>query len=277
MDTPLHESDDLSRRRRRIQIISMLISDASPFREVLSELPPAELQLGKISDASCLWTDGDMLVVGPELFESESLELGLPERILQVVGESVKAVSFHIDWEDLSPRKTDANVVVRKFVALVKMYCPNVEELKLADSLFEEPPFEFETAVHALLEQFLLQLRSIQWYRSFHLTFVPDISVCRHSRELNIPASPQLIKFLRSFGESLESLTVSFNHPKGHEEIIDLIERNCTKLATLSFSECLPVETVGEERYASLLCSFGSQLRCAQVFGLSVGKLARVL
>ena len=111
----------------------MLISDTSPFRKVLSELPPAELQLGKMSDVPCLWSDRGMLVVGPELFESESLELGLPERIFQVGGESVKAVSLHIYWKDLPTRKTDGNMVVRKFVALVKKYCPNVKELKSVD------------------------------------------------------------------------------------------------------------------------------------------------
>ena len=65
VDTPLHRLETVLRRRRRIQIISMLISDTSPFREVLSELPPAELQLGKISDAPCLRTDDDIFVVGP--------------------------------------------------------------------------------------------------------------------------------------------------------------------------------------------------------------------
>ena len=139
-------------------------------------------------------------------------------------------------------------------------------------------PLEFETAVHALLEHFSLQLRSIQWYGSFDFTFLPDVSINTHIRELNVPVSPQLINFLRSFWASLERLNISFNHSEGYEEIIDLIEHNCTKLATLSFFKCLPeIEVVGEERYASVLCSFGSQLRCALVLGLSVGKLARVL
>ena len=51
----------------------MVISDTSPFREVLSELLLAEFQLGKISDASCLRTYYGMFVVGYDLFESESL------------------------------------------------------------------------------------------------------------------------------------------------------------------------------------------------------------
>ena len=192
--------------------------------------------------------------------------------------ESVKAVLFDIDWRDFPPRKTGGNAVVRKFVTLVEKCYPNVEKLKLAHPLFEVPPLEFETAIQALLEQFSLQLRSIQWHGSFDFTFVPDVSICTHIRELNIPVSPQLINFLRSFWASLECLNISFNHSEGYEEIIDLIEHNCMKLATLSFSECLPeIEVVGEERYARLLCSFGSQLRYALVLGLSVGKLARVL
>ena len=65
VDAPLHRLDTVLRIRRRIQIISMFISDTSPFREVLSELPPDELQLGKISDAPCLHTDGGIFVVGP--------------------------------------------------------------------------------------------------------------------------------------------------------------------------------------------------------------------
>ena len=40
-----------------------------------------------------------------ELLESGRLELGLPERIFQVVEESVKAVLFDIDWRDFPPRK----------------------------------------------------------------------------------------------------------------------------------------------------------------------------
>ena len=139
-------------------------------------------------------------------------------------------------------------------------------------------PLQFETAARTLLEQFSLQLRSIQWYRSFDFNFVLDIGICTHIRELSIPASPQLTNFLHSFGASLESLNVSFKHFEGYEEIIDLIEHNCTKLATLSFSEWLPeVETVSDERCQGFLCSFGSQLRCGQVLGVSLGKLARVL
>ena len=60
-----------------------------------------------------------MFVVDPELFESKGFELRLSERIFRVLGESMQAVSFHIDWKDLSARETDENVAVQKLVALV--------------------------------------------------------------------------------------------------------------------------------------------------------------
>ena len=94
-DTPVSELDTLSKRRMRIDTLSMLVSENSPFREILSQLVVhTKLQLGLISDASCLWTDSSAFVIGPELFESKSLELGLPERIFQLIGASAKTVSF---------------------------------------------------------------------------------------------------------------------------------------------------------------------------------------
>ena len=277
-DTPVIELDTLSKRRLRIHTLSMLVSENSPFRQVLSQLPLTELQLGQISYASSLWNDDGLFVIGPELFESESLELGLANRIFQQYGESVKAVSFFVDWNDLPPRKTDNSMVFQMFVALVEMYCPNVEGLELVPLFFDEPPLQIEAATHALLEQFSSQLRSIDWGTNYGHVSVPDISVCTNVRELNFPASPQLISFLRTCGSSLESLIVSFGDTNGYAEMLDLIERNCSKLSTVLLLDCSTIiEVFGEERYVSLLCSIGSQLIRAEVEELSVEKLTQVL
>ena len=138
-NTPANELDALSKRQMLIQTLSMLVSDNSPFREVLCQLVNIKLQLGPISDASCLWTDDSLFVIGPELFVSESLELGLSERIFQLIGASTKTISFFISWEDLLPRKTDDNMVIQNFITLVEMYCPNVEGLELVSLALEEP------------------------------------------------------------------------------------------------------------------------------------------
>ena len=276
-------TDTLSKKRKRILSLSMLFSENSPFRDVVSQLSFNEIQLGRVTEAPCLWLNNSLFVIGPELFEDESLELGIPERFLQLSGKSVKGISILVNSNDLPPTEISNNVFFQKFEALVKMYCPNVENLGFTSLTTEDNPLPFEDIVPGLLEKFYSQLVSIRWFVHVnepdkgYLRF-PDIRMCTNLRELDVPNSPQLISFLRSFGVSLESLNVSFEEMNGYEEVLDVIEHNCTKLAIVSLWDCLlMIETVGEERYANFLCSFGYQLTSAEVEGLSVGKLARVL
>lgn len=176
------------------------------------------------------------------------------------------------------PRRTDDSKVIERFAALVRTYCRRVEELKFVSLVLEEPLHQIEIAVHALLERFSSQLRSIDLIRNYDHLFVPDINVCTNIRDLKFPASSELSSFLRACGSSLESLTVSFNGTSEYAEMLDLIEHTCTKLTSILLIGCFKVtQVVGEERYASLLRSFGPQLTCAKVDGLSVGKLAQVL
>ena len=291
-DTPAGELDTLTKRRMRIHALHVLVSDSSPFREVLSQWFLTKLQLGMRLDLSSLWNDGGRFVIGPELFEIESLELGLPERIFRLIGASAKIVSFLIDWEDLPPRKTDDNVVIQRFMTLVKIHCTNIEGLELEAYKLEEA-LQLETGVEWLLEKFSSKLQSIIWW-TFHVrnshTVVLDISLCTHIRELTFPFSPQLISFFHTFASSLESLTVPSGgidkyvdgyidgYLDGYVEMFDLIVNNCTNLSTVSLMCYLRiVESVGEELYANFLCCFGSKLIHAEIEELSVGKLAQIV
>ena len=231
----------------------MLVSENSPFREVLSQLVHTKLQLGLISDASCLWIDGSPLVIGTELFDSESLKLGLTERIFQLIRASTKTTSFSINWKDLRPRKTEDSTVIQKFSTLIEMYCPNVEGLELVSLVLEESSNQFEAGVVNFLEIFSSQLRSIQWngliFRNEYF-FVPDISFCTHIRELTFPFSPQLISFLHTFGSSLASLSVSF---RGINKYVG----GCIDGYIDGYAEMLDLTgTFGEELYADYVCSF---------------------
>ena len=274
-------NEEASRRRERITSLSMVVSSESPFCEAVSQLCPTELKLYQDCDTSCFSIENGILVIGPELFERDSLELGLPERIFQLCGQSVKVVRLFRNSNCLPQKLTGDGGVVRKFVTLVKMYCPNVENLGFKSRDFEGNPQLFDDNIPALLEQFSSQLRSIEWktdVKDKHCNYFPDISVCTNIRKLDFPASSQLITFLRSFGASLESLTISYNDIDGYAELIDVIERNCPNLASLLLSGSSSViQIVGEERYANVLCSIGSQLTRAEIKGLSVKKLARVV
>ena len=271
----------LSTGTKQILNLSMLFSDDSPFREAVSQLQLREVKLGQISDASRLWMDNGILVFGPEFFKNESLKLGIAERIFELCGESVKVVSFSIHWRGLHPRKSENHDVVQKFVRLVKLYCPNVENLKFGSLPIECSRYPFENIADELLEEFSSQLRSIEWNRYMFAKTplrLPDISVCTNIRTLRFPASPQLIPFLRTFGASLDSLTLSFGDTNGCADMLDLIQRNCRKLSEVRlFGWFTIIEAVGEEWYARFLCSFGSQLIHAEIEELSIEKLNQVV
>ena len=267
--------------RKGIFNLSMLLSGDSPFREELSKLPLAEVQLGAFSDASCMSVDKGFLVVGPELFENEALKLGIPEQMLQVRGESVKVVSFCFDSRDLPPGEAENMSFVQQFATLVKKYCPNVEKLNFDSLAIERCPYPFEDVVHELLEQFSSQLTTIEWNLDItdeSILHPPDIRMCTNIRKLQFPACPQLIPFLCSCGASLQSLTLSSFDPDEYAEILDVIQHNCTKLSEVWLLDYLAIiQEVGEERYAKFLCSFGSQLIHATVNQLSAEKLDQVV
>ena len=270
-----------AKRRQRILNLSMLVSDDSPFRDMVSQLSLAEVKLGQVSDTSRLWMDNSSLVIGPDLFENEGLQLGVPERIFQLSGKSVKVVSICIHWIDLPPGESEKNGVVQKFVTLVKMYCPNVESLRFTSFATEDNLDPFIDSVPELLAEFSSQLSSIEWNADKadeNCLRLPDISMCSRIRKLEFPASSQLSSCLQTCGASLESLTVSFGDTNEYVKMLDIIQQNCTKLSTVSLWDSLRViEKVGERRYTRFLCSFGSQLIGAEIEGLSIEKLTKVV
>ena len=55
----------------------------------------------------------------------------------------------------------DDSIIIKKFITLVEMYCPNVEGLEFVSLVLEEPSLQFETGVSAFLEKLSPHLRSI--------------------------------------------------------------------------------------------------------------------
>ena len=275
------EVDTPTKRRQRIVSLSMLVSDDCPFRDGVSQLRLTEVELGRDCDTSCLWMDNGVFVIGPELFENEGQEFGIPERILQLCGKSVKVVSIRINSRYLPAKDSGYNGVAEKFVTLVNKYCANIEKLCFTPFDFEDNLQPFENAFFELVEQFSSQLRSIEWKLGAindGYVRVPDISMCTNLRELIFPSCSELISFLRTFGTSLESLTVSYGDINWYPEMLDTIEHNCANLATVLLRDCRTIiASVGEERYASFLCCFGTRLACAEVVGLSFGPLTQVI
>ena len=123
-----------SSKRKQIFNLSMLVSGECPFREGLSQLSLTEVSLGQVFDATCMWIDRGWLVLGPEFFESEALKVAIPEQLLQVCGESVKVVSFCMNWNE-------NKCFAEKFAKIVKINCPNVENLNFVSLPAERCPY----------------------------------------------------------------------------------------------------------------------------------------
>ena len=228
--------DTLSTKRLHILNLSLLVSECSPFREVVSQLPLTNLELSPVSNASGFWVHTGLLGVGPELFENEDLKAGILERIVQLSGKSVKSVAFYQNSNDLFHEEANSYRLVQKFATLVKIYSPNVEHLILTSLEIEGYILPFENCAPALLDQFSLQLRSIRWgvvVDNVDCLRLPDSSMCTNIRKLVFPASPLLISFLRTRGTSLEFLSILHGDIIVYTEMIDAIERNCTKLTAL--------------------------------------------
>lgn len=280
--TPEGDQDKSAKKRDRIVTISMLFSEDGPFRNVISKLV-TKVGLGSISDASCLSNGSGFFIIGPDLLESEGLELELPERIIRICGESVTNVSFSFRWSDILPEENDYNMFMQKFGSLVQMYCPNVKGLRFISLPYKHHHLPIDTIAPALVEKFSTQLRSIEWGKDLYHQYtprfdLPDITMCSHIRELACPSSPQLISFLRASGVSLERLNVKFERDDSCAEMINTIEANCTKFSTVSFENCSTlIQTVGEERCVEFLCSLGSRLRYTEVGLLSVESLTQIV
>ena len=86
----------------------MLLSDNSPFHGMLSQLSFTELHFGLIANVAYLRIEDGVHVIGPDVVENEGLEPGIPERILQLCGESMRVVTFIIYSRD-SPSKETHN------------------------------------------------------------------------------------------------------------------------------------------------------------------------
>lgn len=272
--TQCEESDTTKKKREPIVTLSMLFSRNGPFSDALPTLF-TDIHLGCKCDVE---DDHPAFVIRQEIFDSEGLESGLPERIFQLCGESVKTISIFI----FDSTKTNENLVFQHFASLVGMYCSNVENLRLMSyATNNDPQLQFEDFVPGLLMPFSSQLRLIDWDMNSaagNHRYVPNITMCRGVQDLTFPASPELVSFLISSGSSLQSLTVLFDCFDETTQLIDAIELNCrnlSKICILSSQDVISI--IGEERYAHFLCSFGSSLTCASIQGLSMGKLAQVL
>ncbi len=244
--------------------LSFLFSENGPFCKALSSVL-TKVTLSSIRNSTNVSVDGGWVNIGPEILEGEELGRGVIERVLRACGESMKEIVLAVD--DVHPLLIENGEyrIIQQFVSLVIQYCPAVESLEF------DLPFSGEDVIFVLFAKYCSQLCSIDGYmwKSGVTLYSADFSNCTQIRCLSLPATPQLIPLLEGTGSLLERLFLRFDSFEGYGEVLDAIEQNCKKLVHIGLDDSRRViNSVGEERYAAFLCSYGTQLTSASLQGM---------
>lgn len=269
----MNENEQLAplKTNERVLLLSVLFSEDGPFSDLVSTML-SMVSVDSIFDATYFSPNLKSIVIGSEVFETKKLA----ERILKVCGKSTKEIKFSKIYEGNSKSvKLKEKKTAEMFVSLVLAHYPHVEKI-----IFESVPPQ-EDIAPILMARFSSQLRSIEWneWRT-HMIYLhtPNLRTCVNIRELHFPCSRQLLSFLRASGSSLEILIVQLIPDPTHvRDLLDVIQCMCRNLTKILFKHYLNlIRVVGEDRYASFLCSFGARLTRADFNKLSPPKFLEV-
>ena len=248
----------------RTAYLYLLLSEDGPFYDVASSLL-TRVSFTHVHGSTNVMIRGGQVEIGPELFENEEVEQGLAEKLLKMCGESAKVISLTTYEGTSLDSENDGSGLVGQFISLVIQYCTAVDSLEFD---FTSPNGEF---VSPLFAKFSAQLRSISWHlwAPGDCFCLPDFSDCTQIRQLFLNASPELMPVLERAGSQVESFLLTIDTFEICGEIIDAIEQNCKKLMHIELGNTRHIiNSVGEERYAAFLCSYGNQLIEAGLCGM---------
>ncbi len=163
------------------------------------------------------------------------------------------------------------------FTMYVFLYCRNVREIVFCEY---RAPLTKWGAAFSLFRDYAANLRKIEWHGEEDMNGFPHLRKCVHlrclkSRGLN---TVTLVSLLEVCGPTLQELDISITPVVDSVEVVDAIRKYCKQLSVILINDRKHVlDVVGEERYSSLLCSFGWQLKNADTSGLGREHLVKVV
>ncbi len=259
-------SDAAAVARREREFLCFLFFKDGPFCNVAPSMI-TRLSLSPGRDTTKVSIENGLITMGPELFEEEELGKELAEQVLKACGESTKEIWLTLDDARPIHRQTNEYRFIQLFVSFVIQYCPAVESLRFRG----KPRFTGENTAYTLIAAYSSRLRSIDWnLEGIGAQFcVPDFSNCTQIRQLSMLVKPKLMFLLKRTGSLLESLELTFDTFEKCEKVMNAIEENCKNLVRIRLLDSRRViNSVGEERYAAFLCSYGTQLIKAEIDGM---------
>ncbi len=255
-----------------VRCLALLFSEKSPFRAAAATLV-SQIELHWPNPRSSIDASTNLLNIGLDLFHGEAMELDLARKIFSECGPHVRKISMRkVPQEEEIPK-----AFVQLFTSFVFVYCPNVREIAFCE--YRAPLTKWEAA-SSLFREYAANLRKIEWHGEEDMNGFPHLRKCVHlrflkSRGLN---TATLVSLLEACGPALQELDISITPVVDRVEVMDAIRKYCKQLSVIIIENVEDVlDVVGEERYSSLLCSFGSQLKNADTKGLGHEHLMKVV
>jgi len=253
-----------------ISFLTLLFSENSPFRAASSTLfSSMEVHL----DHSRYGTqdNGRELNIGEEVLEGKSKEIELDSMIFSACGPYVRKIRL-----SGCSIGEDGHDFLEQIKSLIFQNCRNVAEISF--DLHSVPLTSWGTAC-SFLQEYAANLRVIEWNGDKQEEGFADLQECTNLKQLKAERmnTATLISLLKASGSTLEELDIYMNPVFDITEIMATIRDYCKQLTVISMENLKDIiVVVGEDSYSSLLCSYGSQLKKANVDGLGYVYLAEV-
>ena len=256
----------LRQKKDHLNFLWLLFSNTSPFRGVTHSCFNSVTFWDKYKTTKASFELSSLAIAADDLVRSGQYQK-LIEQIFTVCGSSLRTVScFKLS------NGNDHEKHLKTITTLVLNHCPNVENLKWR-------PFSeyYWDACDEMVKKYGSQLRSFEWMQKTKLKkAMPNLSICDGLNQFICRDEPNaiIIPQLLTIGSTLEELDLRRVTSKRYANLLEAIDKNCRNLSIIKMQSDLIVG--GEDKYTSLLCSYGAQLKKADVQGVSLENMEKI-
>ncbi len=263
---------DMAKKRERYRFLALLFSENSPLRAAAGTVF-SRIDLCFPNPSTSMNSNWRSMSIGPEVFECEAKEMELGRTIFSACGPYVRSISI----SNVPKEERSAYNFVEQFKSHAFQYCRNVEEIWFYG--YRAPLTKWGTA-SSFFREYAANLHTIGWNGEEDEKGFPDLQQCVSTRLLKAHKlnNATLVSLLTACRATLEELDISITPAGDCVEVIETIRNHCKQLSELHIGNLEEIlDVVGRDRYSSLLCSYGSQLKYAKMDRLGHEDLVEVL
>lgn len=256
----------LRQKKDHLSFMWLLFSNSSPFQGLVHSSFKTVTFWDKYKVMKVNFEHSSLVIPADDLVGTQTQQ-DLVRQIFTVCGKSIRTVScfrLDADGKDEEHLKAIANYVVD--------YCPNVKNLKWKPS-----SKHYWDACDKIVSKYAAQLRSFEWMQKTNLKRpMPDLSKCDKLTQFICRDEPNavIIPQLQAVSSTLEEVDIGKVTGKRYGKLLEALETSCRKLSIIKMQQDIIVRA--EDKYVSLLCSCGAQLKKADVQGVNQDNMRKI-